>query len=235
MHLKAYCVVLVIVATLSVRVDIAHAFIDGSSQCDFQELRNFVNNSGSCFTGMYEFVSSFSASEFTGEHLAEEYCRQECAKEFIQFLEEQWDCDKEFKRLYSTILTTLCSVNEAGQRCINMLLVNSTIDQRLSSHICSEDHKAFLRRLFDSYGCCFKFAFRHRLNTNPERFCDLDPPLLCVPDFTQRWHENQLVTETAIDITTESFHTVSNSVVGAKNDHLVLIVTILFCLSKLCS
>ena len=161
------------------------ALIYGSATCNVHQLWQFSSNSV-CNKRIYHLLSTSLTSKWSiNETEAQLYCTKECAGNFIDFLNNQWDCQKEFKELYINILTSLCSRNEHGKRCIHMLLPSQADlwNNSTSSSLCSEEHHSHLQGLLDKYGCCFKLSFEARIDLEPEQFCNIQAPPLCIPDY----------------------------------------------------
>jgi hypothetical protein len=159
--------------------------VHGSTTCNIHQLRRFSNNS-LCNKRIYRLLSTFLSSNWSvSETEAQLYCTEECAGNFINFLHNQWDCQKEFKELYVRILTGLCSRNERGKRCIHMLRpsADDLWNNSNTSSLCLEEHHSHLQGLVGKYGCCFKLSFAARINSEPEQFCDIQVPPLCTPDY----------------------------------------------------
>ena len=159
--------------------------VSASSTCNIHQLREFSHNS-SCNKRIYRLLSTFlSANQLINETEAQLFCTQECAGNFINFIHNQWDCQKEIKEFYLKILTSLCTRNEEGQRCIHMLRPSQDDlwNNSNSSILCSQEHHSHLQRLLDKYGCCFELTFRARIKSEPEQFCDIQSPPLCIPDY----------------------------------------------------
>ena len=164
---------------------ISVALVCGSATCNVHQLRQFLSNS-LCNKRIYRLLSTFLSSKWSvNETEPQLYCTKECAGNFIDFLNNQWDCQKEFKELYINILTGLCSRNERGRRCIHMLLPSQDDlwNNLTSSSLCSEEHHSHLRGLLGKYGCCFKLSFEARIELEPEQFCNIQAPSLCTPDY----------------------------------------------------
>ena len=162
------------------------AFNNGSSMCNFCQLREFSSRS-SCYRGIHGLLSTFLAAHQTiNETIAQLYCTQECAGNFMDFLCNQWDCQKGFKELYPRILASLCSRNENGQRCIHMLRPSPTDNWNDSnpSSLCSPEHHSHLQGLLDKYGCCFELTFGARIKSDPQRFCNVQSPPVCTLDYS---------------------------------------------------
>lgn len=159
--------------------------VSGSATCNVHQLKQFSNNS-LCNKRIYRLLLTFlSANQSVNETEAQLYCTEECAGNFIDFLRNQWDCQKEFKKLYVKILTSLCSRNEEGKRCIHMLSPSpdDLWNDKNSSSLCSREHYSHLQGLLDKYGCCFKLSFEARIKSEPEQFCDIQSPSVCTPDY----------------------------------------------------
>ena len=174
-----WCLVVVsVVLVLSTTCTTAHR--SRSSKCDFNQLKRFANSS-SCYLSIYDLLVRFFVNPFVEEDRAEFFCTPDCVGNFIQFLREQWNCKKGFKKLYPTILASLCSRNEAGTRCINLLhpSTNDSFDGVTSGTACSDERRAHVQRLLDTYGCCFGYKFGSKIRGHPERFCFIEAPPLC--------------------------------------------------------
>lgn len=159
--------------------------VRGSTTCNFHQLRLFSNNS-LCKKRIHRLLSTFlSTDRSINETEVQLYCTQECAGNLIDFLHNQWDCHKEFKELYVKILTSLCSRNEEGKRCIHMLRPSPDDLWNISnsSSLCSREHHSHLQGILDKYGCCFELSFGARIKSEPEQFCDIQSPPLCTPDY----------------------------------------------------
>ena len=159
--------------------------VHGSTSCNFHQLRQFSNNS-LCNKRIHRLVLNFHSTNWSiNEIEAQLYCTEECAGNFVNFLRNQWDCQKEFKKLYVKILTSLCSRNEEGKQCIHMLRPSpdDSWNNSNSSSLCSQEHHSHLQGLVDKYGCCFKLSFEARIKSEPELFCDIHSPPLCMPDY----------------------------------------------------
>ena len=156
----------------------------GESACNFHQLREF-SRSSSCYNRIYDLLKTFlSANRSIDEAKAQLFCTQDCAGNFITFLRNDWHCrKKEFKNLYIRILTSLCSRNKEGKRCINMLRPSPEDKWTNSTASCSQEHHSHLQRLLDKYGCCFELTFGARIKPEPQRYCDIHSPPVCLPDY----------------------------------------------------
>ena len=160
----------------------------GSTTCNFHQLRRFSNNS-LCKKRIYRLLLTFLSANHSmneTEAQAQLYCTQECAGNLIDFLHNQWDCQKQFKESYVKILTSLCSRNDKGKRCIHMLRPSPDDLWNNSSSICSPEHHSHLQGLLGKYECCFDLSFGTRIKSEPEHFCDIQSPPICTPDYELR-------------------------------------------------
>ena len=176
-----YCLVLftVLISVASIMV------VSASSMCNIHQLREFSRNS-SCNKRIYRLLLTFlSSNRLINETEVQSFCTQECAGNFIDFLRNQWNCQKEFKDLYLKILTSLCRKNKEGQQCIHMLhpSQDDLWNSLNSSILCSQEHHSHLQGLLDKYGCCFELTFGARIKSEPEQFCDIQSPPLCPLDY----------------------------------------------------
>ena len=126
--------------------------------CDFAQLLAFVNTSQCYNTIVEDALQDPSNNGTTPGLLAEQYCTQPCAGNFIDFVANTWNCTTFLKDIYRLTVTRVCSQND-DQRCIMYSISDiSLADCELAAHPtdpkCSaECHDNILSSVSEA-GCC---------------------------------------------------------------------------------
>ena len=130
--------------------------------CNFVQFLTFVNTS-QCYRDILTDaiqMNSVGNGERPGQ-LAEQYCTQSCAGNFISFIQNEWECDvMELKESFRLILDSVCSKNLAGRRCVtysvdDLVSVMCESAVNLTNFNCSSECRRSLLSTVDDAGCCF--------------------------------------------------------------------------------
>ena len=135
---------------------------EGQPECNFAQFLAFVNTS-QCYSVLLEdaFQMNSVANQTSRGQLAEQYCTQSCAGNFISFIQNEWECEvMELKKFYYLIVTSICSQNLSGTRCVTYSIerfapITCESAANLTNPTCSSECRGSLLSTIDDTGCCF--------------------------------------------------------------------------------
>lgn len=164
-----------------------------STACNFLQFVAFVNTSR-CYSVIVDDAFQMTQDERSPGALAEEYCTQSCAGNFIDFIENVWDCDMTtLKEVYRLTIISICSQSPVGRRCVthslnDTALMNCGSALNPSSPSCSDECREGIASLMVETGCCFSTQFA-RFSIGAPVFdtvlntCGLQFPVPCPLDY----------------------------------------------------
>ena len=124
--------------------------------CDLAQLLAFVNTS-QCYNTLVEDV--FPSNNVTAPgQLAEQYCTQSCAGNFIDFVTNTWNCTTLLKEIYRLTVTRICSQND-GRRCItysitDISLTGCDLAANPANPVCTAQCRDSILSSVNEAGCC---------------------------------------------------------------------------------
>jgi hypothetical protein len=124
--------------------------------CDFLQLSTFVNTS-QCYITLVEDAFP-SDNETTPGQLAEQYCTQSCAGNFIDFVMNTWNCKASQKEIHRLTLSRICSKN-GGRRCAmypftDISLAGCELAATHTNPVCSTNCSDSILSAVNETGCC---------------------------------------------------------------------------------
>ena len=126
--------------------------------CDFAQLLAFVNTS-QCYSTIVEDALRDPISDGTTPGLlAEQYCTQPCAGNFIDFVANTWNCTTSLKDIYRLTVTRVCSQND-GRRCItysftDISLAGCESTANATDPMCPAECRDSILSSVTEAGCC---------------------------------------------------------------------------------
>ena len=127
--------------------------------CDFVQLLTFINTS-QCYNTLVE-DAFLSDNETAPGQLAEQYCTQACAGNFLDFVMNTWNCTASLKEIYRFTISRICSQND-GRRCITYSLTDIPFTgcepaATSTTPVCSTDCRDSLLSSVNETGCWLAF------------------------------------------------------------------------------
>ena len=124
--------------------------------CDFVQLLTFINTS-QCYNTLVE-DAFLSDNETAPGQLAEQYCTQACAGNFLDFVMNTWNCTASLKEIYRFTISRICSQND-GRRCITYSLTDIPFTgcepaATSTTPMCSADCRDSILFAVNEAGCC---------------------------------------------------------------------------------
>ena len=153
---------------------------------------DFVSTS-QCYNTLVEDAFS-SNNETAPGQLAEQYCTQACAGNFIDFIMNTWNCTASLKEIYRLTISRICSQND-GRRCITYSLANipftgCELAATSTTPVCSTDCRDSLLSSVNEAGCCLAFkialidiGISSEIIDNVLATCDIQLPSPCLLDY----------------------------------------------------
>ena len=161
--------------------------------CDFVQLLTFINTS-QCYNTLVE-DAFLSDNETAPGQLAEQYCTQACAGNFIDFVMNTWNCTASQKDIYRLIISRLCSQNN-GRRCITYSLADFPFTgcelaatSSTPDSVCSADYRDSILFAVNEAGCCLALeislldSIGVPMIDNVLNTCDIQLPSACPLDY----------------------------------------------------
>ena len=126
--------------------------------CDFAQILAFVNTSQCYNTLLEDAFQNPSNNETTPGQLAEQYCTQSCAGNFINFVMNSWNCTTSLKDIYRLTVTRICSKND-GRRCItysftDISLTGCQLAANPTNPMCPAQCRDGILTSVNEAGCC---------------------------------------------------------------------------------
>lgn len=126
--------------------------------CDFAQFLAFVNTSQCYNTLLEDAFQNPSNNETTPGQLAEQYCIQSCAGNFIDFVMNNWNCTTSLKEIYRLTVTRICSKND-GRRCItysftDISLTGCQLAANPTNPMCPAECRNGILSSVNEAGCC---------------------------------------------------------------------------------
>jgi hypothetical protein len=124
--------------------------------CNFVQLFAFVNTS-QCYNTLVE-DAFLSENGTTPGQLAEQYCTQSCAGNFIDFVMNTWNCTDSQKDIFRLAITRICSQND-GRRCNTYSLADLSftgceLATTPTNPVCSANCRDSILSAVNEAGCC---------------------------------------------------------------------------------